>query len=358
MNKWNPRQILIDLFLHLRSCGFSLGLRELLAAERAVAEGWGADGPSGLQPVVRLLWCSSLEEIGKFEVEWTNLVEVPAIEWPTPANVDESFRSTGSRPTPEDVLDETPLPDASSSVEPTTTGFGTLPVQAPFIPATINEMPDLHSYWPLSRQDMAYAWRYLRRPVADGPANVLDLPATVEQTVHRGFFLAPVYRRRIQNHAHLTLLLDQNGSMVPFHRFARDLISTAQESKAIHHVDVFYFHNTPTDHLYQDQHLTRPVSLAEALEDCDQNSSLLIVSDAGAARGYRSRERIQATTRFLRKVRAYTPLVAWLNPMPMERWPGSSAQIIAHRIPMFQMDADGVASAVDIARGQLAPHTH
>ena len=84
MNEWNPRQTVIEMFWHLRAAGFPLGLRELLGAQQAVADGWGAADPTSLRQVIRLLWCSSLEEIGKFEVEWASLIDTPSAEWPRP----------------------------------------------------------------------------------------------------------------------------------------------------------------------------------------------------------------------------------------------------------------------------------
>jgi hypothetical protein len=42
--------------------------------------------------------------------------------------------------------------------------------------------------------------------------------------------------------------------------------------------------------------------------------------------------------------------------MPADRWPGTSAQIIAHLAPMFQMDPDDFSNAIDVVRGQPLSH--
>ncbi len=169
-----------------------------------------------------------------------------------------------------------------------------------FIPADTEDFPEVINYWPVSRRSMAYNWRYLQRPVADGPADVLDVQATVEQSVRQGFFLAPVYRRREVNHAQVLLFVDQEGSMTPLHHFTRDLVDTAQDSSLEKEkVEVYYFHNVPDSIVYRDAHLTAPVPLEQALAECDVDTSVLIVSDAGAARGYRRMARIGATTEFL-----------------------------------------------------------
>jgi uncharacterized protein with von Willebrand factor type A (vWA) domain len=199
---------------------------------------------------------------------------------------------------------------------------------------------------------MVYTWRYLRRPVKDGPRDVLNIDVTVEQTARQGFFLNPAYERRESNHAHLVMMVDQGGSMIPFHRFTRHLVETACEESTIRQVDVMYFHNVPPPSVFRDPYLTEPLVLEQALEDCTPDSSVLLVSDAGAARGYRSMTRIRATTEFLVRLKQRTNLIAWLNPMPQARWRSTSAQFIRRLVPMFQMDRDGFSNAIDVLRGQ------
>ena len=228
-----------------------------------------------------------------------------------------------------------------------------LPVQAPFGPIEREGILPLQNYFPLSRRSMVYGWRFLQRPVADGCKTVLGIPATIQAVTEQGYYLAPVYRRQQHNAAKLVLLIDQNGSMMPFHRFARDLVETAQEESPLQkeNVQVFYFHNVPASHVYQDLYLTSPVPIQEVLGQCDRETSVLIVSDAGAARGYRRQERIQETTRFLLQLQKQTHWVAWLNPMSRSRWVGSSAEILSYLVPMFPMDRLGFGDAIDVMRG-------
>ncbi|NJP12494.1 MAG: VWA containing CoxE family protein, partial [Leptolyngbyaceae cyanobacterium RU_5_1] len=239
-------------------------------------------------------------------------------------------------------------------------GFAPLPVRSPPAAIDTNESSPLQLYFPASRRTMTYTWRYLRRPIADGPATLLDVEATVEQAARQGFYLAPAYRRREVNHAHLLLLIDQEGSMIPFHRFTRDLVETAQDrqSSTIQQTDVYYFHNVPVETVYHDAHLTRPIALERVLAACDRDTSVLIVSDAGAARGYRRMERVRATTEFLVQLKQRTPLISWLNPMPVERWESTSAEIIAYLVRMYPMDTVGLRQAIDFARGRALSHLH
>ncbi len=79
---------------------------------------------------------------------------------------------------------------------------------------------------------------------------------------------------------------------------------------------------------------------------------MLIVSDGGAARGYRRLERIQATTEFLLDIGQKTNHIAWLNPMPQNRWNRTSAQLIAYRVPMYPMNNQGLSNAIDTIMGK------
>jgi uncharacterized protein len=167
--------------------------------------------------------------------------------------------------------------------------------------------------------------------------------------------VGPVMRRRKVNHARLVLLIDQQGSMVPFHRWSRDLVETATLERALASVSVFYFYNVPQEFLYEDEHLTKPIALAKVLEGIDDETSVVLVSDAGAARGRRDRSRIRETTRFVGKVRSRTDLVGWLNPMPMTRWERSAAEILAYLVPMRSMDRDGFVGLVGEVTGMRSP---
>ena len=73
-------------------------------------------------------------------------------------------------------------------------------------------------------------------------------------------------------------------------------------------------------------------------------------------RGYRRPGRVRATGEFLAQLRRHTSLVAWLNPMPRDRWSGTSARILAGLVPMFPMEPEGLGYAVDVLRGLSPPH--
>ena len=48
--------------------------------------------------------------------------------------------------------------------------------------------------------------------------------------------------------------------------------------------------------------------------------------------------------------------MAWLNPMPQERWAGTTAEAIAQQVPMFEFNRAGLEQAIGALRGQRGQH--
>lgn len=353
MKKSEIKKLLIKVFIHLRHIGFSLGMSELLAALHATIGDKKINNNQELLHIVKLIWCKTIDESHVFEELWMDYLK----EFTQKPLVKEESNYTKSDKTDKNSAEgynrnNFDLPGMRPTRPKDFAEFKPLPIRTPFIPEiTDTDKPDLETYFPISKSFMVYSWRYLRRLIPDGPPDVLDIKETVESTSRQGFFLRPSYRRREQNHAHLIMFLDQGGSMVPFHRFTRDLVETAKQESTIEKASAFYFQNVPAEYLYNDQNKTSKVHKDEIFAQCTDDTSILMISDAGAARGYRNEQRIKATIKFLRELKRFTPLIAWLNPMPEERWTNSSAQIIANLIPMFQMDPDGFSNAIDVIRG-------
>ena len=214
-------------FIRLRQKGFKLGVGELFAAQQALAGGFG-ETREALAETLKILWCSSPSQQSQFEPIWQSLqisstsksLEKTPKKEPktaTPHQQVEKPQKTVSPPSQETLAEIKTEPEVAS-----------LPVQAaPFTPVENEDRGALHEYYPISRRSMVYNWRYLRRLVPDGTLDILDIDATIERATCQGFYLSPVYRHRKRNHARLLLLVDQNGSMTPFHRFSRDLVETA-----------------------------------------------------------------------------------------------------------------------------------
>lgn len=349
MSSKELNELLLRVFTRMRQRGFDLGVGELLAALRLLDDDWSFEGLAELRVDVQRLWCHSWVYEHAFNEIWNEQerlaeepepppVPIPTVPPPEKAGTSEDVQATAPR-----------LKDEPASIQPREVSISALPIRPLGLQESRAEMA-LH--WLLSRRIMAYGWQFLRRTRADGAATLMDIESTITQIARRGYFVSPVYRRQLRHHAHLLLLIDRRGSMVPFHSLLRDLIETAQQAPIIERAEVFYFHDVATETIYTDPLLNDPLGLEQGLDSCGPETSLLIVGDAGAARGSLDTDRIMSTFEMLAALRRRTSLVSWLNPMPPSRWEETSAQLISRLVPMFHLDANGFLDAVKSVRGR------
>jgi len=216
-----------------------------------------------------------------------------------------------------------------------------------------------NDYLPIPSRQMAKVWRYLEFLLPDRDSDEIDLPATVERTARDGFFSDAVYRPRMRNKANsLVILADRGGSMAPFHTLTDELVRTARRDGGHEQARLLYFRNLPAGHLVEPGQPAERLQLALDIflrEIAVDRTAVLLVSDGGAARGRFNARRIHDTWQFLERLRRHAAAVAWLNPMPRERWAGSSAAHIAQRIPMYPVLGAGYLGfdkAVKVLRGQ------
>jgi uncharacterized protein len=208
-------------------------------------------------------------------------------------------------------------------------------------------------YLPVTQRQMKQSWRHLRRMVREGVATELDVEGTVQRIAKEGMLLNPALIARRTNRTELILLIDQDGSMVPFHSLSTRLVETALRGGRLGKAGAYYFHNCPVDYLYHDPMHQNGESIEEVFRGFHRDrTSVLIFSDAGAARGGMSLERAELTTTFLRQLKQQVRYVAWLNPMPQSRWATSTAREIALHVPMFEATRQGLDEAIDALRGR------
>ncbi|MCZ2207669.1 VWA containing CoxE family protein [Cylindrospermopsis raciborskii] len=359
---FQPELYLKTLFYRLREDGFNLSIREYFSALDAIARKWKPQNKKeeetqnpekeNFKTLLCLLWCKSREQQDHLKLIFDTIV-VESEE--TEKTIEKESKTRQKDVKNDQIKSDSPLTSsASTSIEtihivtkkPTIQDLSALPVTTPQAIQEYDNDDEFNTHYPISRRFMVYSWRYLRRPIADGVRDVLDINMTVEEATKQGFFLQPVYQRREKNHAHLLILVDQEGSMTPFHHFSKDLVETAQYESSIEKVDVVYFHNLPAEYIYQNRFLTNKVALKTVLSQCDSETRVLIVSDGGAARGYRRGERISTTIEVISEIQQHTNLIAWLNPVPQPRWNSTSAKIISHLVPMFPMNQEGLIQAI------------
>lgn len=208
-------------------------------------------------------------------------------------------------------------------------------------------------FFPVTERQMKYNWRYLRRMRREGQMTELDVEATVEQIGRQGVLLNPVFVPRLVNKVELLLLIDQDGSMVAFHALSRRFKETLLGGSHLSKVGVYYFHNCPGDYLYNDPSHQKAELISNILNyEGSDRTSVLIFSDAGAARGGYSEERYNVTKEFIGKLQNRVRYIAWLNPVPKECWSGTTASDIARLAPMFEVSRRGMQNAIYVLRGR------
>ncbi|MEH2026504.1 VWA domain-containing protein [Nostoc sp.] len=220
----------------------------------------------------------------------------------------------------------------------------------------LSEFPLIVNDLPVTHRQMKQGWRYLRQFSREGPPIELDMEATIQQVAQYGVLLNPVLVPRRTNRIELLLLIDQDGSMVPFHHLSQQLADTALRGGRFSRVRVYYFHNCPDEYLYRDRYHLE----AEPIDDClsklpKTRTVCLIFSDAGAARGGFSSRRRRLTKFFLKELRQYVRYSTWLNPVPRDRWETTTAQDIAALVPMFEVNRQEFYRAINVLRGRHQP---
>lgn len=221
----------------------------------------------------------------------------------------------------------------------------------------------VRDYIPFQWRELIQIWRRLKdRKGASASTDEIDMEASVQKMNREGYLLAPIYKKRVQNQANLITLIDHRGSMVAFKNLAQAIADSA--TKAGIQNQTYYFRNVPQRYndaeallyVYADRGQIKHRPLLDILKK-QPNTAVLIISDAGTASGSYNMSRIEATEVFLTEVYKHTLKVAWLNPMPQNRWDGSSAYIIRELTNMFEATPQGLQKALPILKGRQMPRS-
>jgi uncharacterized protein with von Willebrand factor type A (vWA) domain len=222
-----------------------------------------------------------------------------------------------------------------------------------------------NDFMPLSSREMQQGWRYLRDSGEKSSSDELDVEATTSRMAENGFFSDLIYLpETLKLDTHLVILIDRRGSMVPFHQLCDQIVAAALENRSRIKPEVYYFYNCPKEYVYSQANLSTAVELPKLYATMQKRRThVLIISDAGAARGNRNTYRLNQTMQFLKGnestiSQSSSPLypgllrcahsVAWLNPMPRHRWSNSTALDIYRNgsIQMFPLMEEGKLSFV------------
>lgn len=335
----NQKLPLFDLFLYLRDTGdFLLTLDQYHVLLSALDHGFGLSSREDFKNICLMLWVKAKpdsEIAKKFSLYFdAYFAKIDAEN----QKIQESEKSEPVNPEPEK---SEPVPSFLQS--PIALQGRLLPknkfnINAKFTLAVTD--------FPMTERKIQRSFSYLRLPVRQGNLTEVDIDATVDKIGEDGFLITPVMIPRRINRAEVLLLVDVSNSMIPFFLVSQLLVSNLQGSK-LGKAEVYYFRNCPGEYFFY--HPQRPGGklTSEVLAKLHQQRTVvLIISDAGAARGGVNYDRIKLTENFLDELYGCVRQVAWLNPVPENRWRGTSAQGISQLVKMYELDNSGLVAAV------------
>lgn len=341
----NQTPPLFDLFLYLRDTEeFTLTLDQYHVLLSALDNGFGLSSREDLKNICFMLWVKAKpdSEIAKkfsqyFDAYFAKIdVENQKIQ--KPKSVPKSVESVESEPVP---VESEPVP--SFLQPPIALQGGILPknkfnINTKFTLAVTD--------FPMTERKIRRSFNYLRLPVRQGNLTEVDIDATVDKIGEDGFLITPVMITRRINRAEVLLLVDVSNSMIPFFLVSQLLVDNLQGTK-LGKAEVYYFRNCPGEYLFYHPQNPGGKLTSEVLAKLHQQRTVvLIISDAGAARGGLNDQRIELTKDFLDELYSCVRQVAWLNPVPENRWRGTSAQGISQLVKMYDLDNSGLVAAV------------
>ncbi|MEO6720599.1 MAG: hypothetical protein ABIN67_09530 [Ferruginibacter sp.] len=186
----------------------------------------------------------------------------------------------------------------------------------------------------------------------------MDVDATINKMVEKGFFNEVVFKKQKKSISNLLLLIDHEGSMVAFNQLSKRILTEMEGAllpvKKIKNptLQTFYFYNVWGNYLYKNKTHTQYIEFNKVTGFLkNKQANIIIISDAGAAKGTYNTSRINITTKLLLELKNCTSKIAWLNPMPAERWKNTSAEEISKTVTMFEANENGIKNAVNLMKG-------
>ena len=207
------------------------------------------------------------------------------------------------------------------------------------------------------------AFRKLRQYSSrmDASPTELDIDQTVDKTCESGGMLKIVYDKPRKNTVKLLLLIDSDGSMMPYSQLCNRLFQAASKSNHFKDLKVYYFHNCIYDYLYTTPLCRRGdwVDTDWVLSNLDSEYKVIFVGDAAMApfelfrRGGNNVIGLfneEPGIDWLRKFKRRYKKQIWLNPIEERYWENLYGRETLHEIgelfPMFELTLDGLERGI------------
>lgn len=213
----------------------------------------------------------------------------------------------------------------------------------------------------LTRGSMGEALKRLRNLVPQGPKDMLNIDATIRETMRNGGEIELVFERCVVDRLKVILAIDNGGwSMEPYVDLVQTLFSYSRNQ--FKDVKTYFFHNTIYDLLWADPARYRnPVPVKDFVR-LDPDTRFIVVGDASMAPYelmstdgsiYAFERSGKPSIEQLRYLSEIFHHAIWLNPVPENQWPYTqSIRVIRSIFPMFELSLDGLEKGVNHLMGR------
>lgn len=207
------------------------------------------------------------------------------------------------------------------------------------------------------------AFRKLRQYSSrvDGAKTELDIDQTIDKTCDNAGLLSLVYDKPRKNTVKLLLLIDSDGSMLPYSRLCNRLFQAVSKSSHFKDLKVYYFHNCIYDNLYNTPLCKRGdwIDTSWVLSNLDSEYKVIFVGDAAMAPSELYRKggnsviglwNKELGIDWLKKFDRRYKNKIWLNPIKEVEWEwaygAQTIQAVGEVFPMFELSLDGLEKGI------------
>lgn len=207
------------------------------------------------------------------------------------------------------------------------------------------------------------AFRKLRQYSSrvEGEKTELDIDKTIDETCENAGMLKIVYDKPRKNTVKLLLLIDSDGSMLPYSQLCNRLFQAVSKSNHFKDLKIYYFHNCIYDNLYNTPYCKRGdwVETDWVLNTLDSEYKVIFVGDAAMAPSELYRKGGNAVIglwnkelgiQWLQKFKRRYKKQIWLNPIEKASWEwtygAQTIQAIGEVFPMFELTLDGLEAGI------------
>lgn len=218
------------------------------------------------------------------------------------------------------------------------------------------EFKDLDDSVAVGSRNISVALRRLRKFARTGATDELDLPSTISSTARNAGLLDIQMRPERHNAVKVLLFFDVGGSMEPYVRLCEELFTAARTE--FKHLEYFYFHNFIYEAVWQNNYRrdTEAISINDIVHKFSRDYKLIFIGDASmspyeilSAGGSVEYWNDQPGRYWFEKLTENFDKIAWLNPVPEDRWHWTQSIEICQGLiddKMFPLTIEGLESAM------------